>query len=104
MDTVCAVVSLDLLLSSVFALSSPFFIFIFTPLQQASALSRELGIPRVYIAANSGARIGLAEELKQLFKVAWIDETSPNKGFKYLYLSPSDYMKVGGCGMSVMYK
>ena len=62
--------------------------------QQASALSRELGLPRVYIAANSGARIGLAEELKHLFKVAWVDETEPDKGFKYLYLSPTDYMKV----------
>ncbi len=63
--------------------------------QQASALSREQGIPRLYIAANSGARIGLAEELKQLFQVAWVDEQEPDKGFKYLYLSPTDYMKVG---------
>ena len=57
-------------------------------------LSRELGIPRVYIAANSGARIGLAEELKHLYKVAWVDETTPNKGFRYLYLTPADYAKV----------
>ena len=59
----------------------------------------------MYIAANSGARIGLAEELKQLYKVAWVDETTPNKGFKYLYLSPSDYMKVGrkGRGMLVVH-
>ena len=62
--------------------------------QQASSLSRELGLPRVYIAANSGARIGLAEELKHLFKVAWVDEKEPDKGFKYLYLSSTDYMKV----------
>ena len=57
-------------------------------MQQASVLSRELGLPRVYIAANSGARIGLAEELKHLYKVAWVDETTPNKGFRYLYLLP----------------
>ncbi len=62
--------------------------------QQASVLSREQGLPRLYIAANSGARIGLAEELKQLFKVAWVDDQQPDKGFKYLYLSPADYMKV----------
>ncbi len=49
----------------------------------------------MYVAANSGARIGLAEELKHLFKVAWVDQAAPNKGFRYLYLSPSDYMKVG---------
>ena len=48
----------------------------------------------MYIAANSGARIGLAEELKHLYKVAWVDEATPNKGFKYIYLSPSDFMKV----------
>ena len=63
-------------------------------LQQASALSRDLGLPRVYIAANSGARIGLAEELKHLFKVAWEDKDAPDRGFRYLYLSPADYMKV----------
>lgn len=67
---------------------------LFFSLQQASVLSRDLGLPRIYIAANSGARIGLAEELKHLFKVAWVDEESPDKGFKYLYLSPADYMKV----------
>ena len=64
------------------------------PLQQASALSREKKLPRVYIAANSGARIGLAEELKQLYRVAWVDEAEPDKGYKYLYLSSADYMKV----------
>uniref|UniRef100_A0A1X7VP53 Uncharacterized protein n=1 Tax=Amphimedon queenslandica TaxID=400682 RepID=A0A1X7VP53_AMPQE len=61
--------------------------------QKASELSREEGIPRIYISANSGARIGLAEEIKQLFQVAWIDKSFPEKGFKYIYLSPSDYMK-----------
>ena len=63
-------------------------------LQQASALSREKKLPRVYIAANSGARIGLAEELKHLYRVAWVDEAEPDKGYKYLYLSSADYMKV----------
>ena len=66
----------------------------FFPLQQASTLSREKKLPRVYIAANSGARIGLAEELKHLYRVAWVDEAEPDKGYKYLYLSPADYMKV----------
>ena len=51
--------------------------------KQASELSRKLGIPRIFLSANSGARIGLAEELKQLFRVAWIDESNPDKGFKY---------------------
>ena len=53
----------------------------------------------MYIAANSGARIGLAEELKQLFKVAWVESDHPEKGYRYLYLSPADYMKVRGNGV-----
>lgn len=60
----------------------------------ASEMSRNLKIPRIYIAANSGARIGLAEEIKQLFRVAWEDPEEPDKGFKYLYLSTEDFTKV----------
>ncbi|XP_078141493.1 acetyl-CoA carboxylase 2 isoform X1 [Centroberyx gerrardi] len=58
---------------------------------RASELARTEGIPRIYIAANSGARIGLAEEIRHMFQVAWIDPTDPYKGFKYLYLTPQDY-------------
>jgi acetyl-CoA carboxylase/biotin carboxylase 1 len=42
-------------------------------------LARELGIPRVYLSANSGARMGLAEEIKHLYKVAWNDPKDPEK-------------------------
>lgn len=56
-----------------------------------SQYAREKGLPRVYIASNSGARIGLVEELKPYFKVAWNDASNPAQGFKYLYLSPDDY-------------
>ncbi|XP_046694451.1 acetyl-CoA carboxylase 1 isoform X1 [Silurus meridionalis] len=62
--------------------------------QQASEMARESGIPRIYIAANSGARIGLAEEIRHMFHVAWQDPVDPYKGFKYLYLTPQDYKKV----------
>uniref|UniRef100_A0A8C5FHV9 acetyl-CoA carboxylase n=1 Tax=Gadus morhua TaxID=8049 RepID=A0A8C5FHV9_GADMO len=61
---------------------------------QASEMARADGIPRVYIAANSGARIGLAEEIRHMFHVAWQDPADPYKGFKYLYLTPQDYKKV----------
>uniref|UniRef100_A0A4W3J4A2 Acetyl-CoA carboxylase 1-like n=1 Tax=Callorhinchus milii TaxID=7868 RepID=A0A4W3J4A2_CALMI len=61
---------------------------------RASELARSKGIPRIYIAANSGARIGLAEEIRHMFHVAWEDSTDPYKGFKYLYLTPQDYKKV----------
>ncbi|KAM8886755.1 acetyl-CoA carboxylase isoform 2-T4 [Spinachia spinachia] len=58
---------------------------------RASELARAEGIPRIYVAANSGARIGLAEEVKHMFQVAWIDRADLYKGFKYLYLTPQDY-------------
>ena len=60
----------------------------------ASELSRKMKVPRIYIAANSGARIGLAEEIKHLFRIAWIDNADLDKGFRYLYLTPEDYSKV----------
>lgn len=46
------------------------------------------------MACNSGARIGLAEEVKSLFKIAWDDPEEPDKGFKYLYLTTEDYAKI----------
>ncbi|RVE63621.1 hypothetical protein OJAV_G00138120 [Oryzias javanicus] len=61
---------------------------------RASEMARESGIPRIYIAANSGARIGLAEEIRHMFHVAWQDLSDPYKGFNYLYLTPQDYKKV----------
>ena len=54
---------------------------------KCSELARRLGIPRIYLSANSGARIGLAEELIPHFSVAWNDPGRPEKGFKYLYLT-----------------
>ncbi|TNY18634.1 acetyl-CoA carboxylase [Rhodotorula diobovata] len=50
-------------------------------------LARKLGLPRIYLSANSGARLGIAEELVDQFDVAWIDASRPEKGFKYLYLT-----------------
>ncbi|XP_029467592.1 acetyl-CoA carboxylase 1 isoform X2 [Rhinatrema bivittatum] len=61
---------------------------------RASELARSLGIPRIYVAANSGARIGLAEEIRHMFHVAWEEPSDPYKGYKYLYLTPQDYKKV----------
>jgi len=58
---------------------------------KASEYARERGLPRVYLSSNSGARIGLVEELKPKFKVAWNDENNPSAGYDYLYLSEEDY-------------
>ncbi|KAI7526952.1 Acetyl-CoA, partial [Hortaea werneckii] len=55
---------------------------------KCSELARKLGIPRIYLSANSGARIGMAEELIPHFSVAWRDESRPEAGFEYLYLTP----------------
>ncbi|CAG9801571.1 unnamed protein product [Chironomus riparius] len=62
--------------------------------QKASEIARERKIPRIYISCNSGARIGLAEEIKSMFKIAWEDPEEPEKGFKYLYLTTEDYSKI----------
>uniref|UniRef100_A0A8C3ETJ2 Acetyl-CoA carboxylase beta n=1 Tax=Corvus moneduloides TaxID=1196302 RepID=A0A8C3ETJ2_CORMO len=61
---------------------------------RASELARAEGIPRIYIAANSGARIGFADEIKHMFQVAWVDPAEPYKGFRYLYLTPQDYTRI----------
>ncbi|PKY02751.1 acetyl-CoA carboxylase [Aspergillus campestris IBT 28561] len=55
---------------------------------KCTELARKLGIPRIYLSANSGARIGMADELLPLFSVAWNDPGRPEAGFKYLYLTP----------------
>ncbi|KAF8377274.1 hypothetical protein HHK36_030649 [Tetracentron sinense] len=52
-------------------------------------------IPLIYMAANSGARIGVAEEVKSCFKVGWSDESNPERGFQYVYLTPEDHACIG---------
>lgn len=57
--------------------------------QRASEMARESEIPRIYIAANSGARIGLAEEIRHMFHVAWQDPVDPYKVIQLLLPSLS---------------
>jgi acetyl-CoA carboxylase / biotin carboxylase 1 len=56
---------------------------------RGSQLARKLGIPRIYVSANSGARIGLADEIMSTFRIAWKNEKQ--QGFDYLYLDEDDY-------------
>eukprot|EP00850_Spirogloea_muscicola_P010152 SM000058S18582 [mRNA] locus=s58:582944:601807:- [translate_table: standard] len=63
--------------------------------QAMAELAGRKGVPLVYIAANSGARVGLAEEVRSCFKVEWADPENPNSGFQYLYLDEKDYCRVG---------
>ncbi|KAI0147214.1 acetyl-CoA carboxylase [Xylariaceae sp. FL1272] len=53
---------------------------------KCTELARSMGIPRIYLSANSGARLGVADELIPHFKVAWNDPNKQESGFKYLYL------------------
>jgi acetyl-CoA carboxylase/biotin carboxylase 1 len=57
----------------------------------ATELALEQRIPIVYLAANSGARVGLSSEVREKIKVAWTDLNDPTKGFSYLYLSDQDH-------------
>ncbi|KAI9819078.1 MAG: acetyl-coenzyme-A carboxylase [Phylliscum demangeonii] len=57
---------------------------------KCTEFARKLGIPRIYLSANSGARIGLAEELIPHFSVAWNDPGKPEAGVRYLYLTPEN--------------
>ncbi|GMI33846.1 hypothetical protein TeGR_g1277 [Tetraparma gracilis] len=59
--------------------------------KMASEHARKHKLPRLYCAANSGARIGMAEGVKKCFKVAFKDEDKPESGFKYLYLDQKDH-------------
>uniref|UniRef100_A0AC35FMC3 Acetyl-CoA carboxylase n=1 Tax=Panagrolaimus sp. PS1159 TaxID=55785 RepID=A0AC35FMC3_9BILA len=55
----------------------------------ASEYSRKHKLPRVYISANSGARIGLAADIKEKLNVCWNDAKRPEDGFNALCLDES---------------
>lgn len=63
---------------------------------RATLFARTQGLPRIYLSANSGARIGLAEEALSLFSVAWNIPGAPEKGIKYIYLSEEAKEKLSG--------
>ncbi|TPX19033.1 uncharacterized protein E0L32_011277 [Thyridium curvatum] len=63
---------------------------------KCTELARKLGIPRIYLSANSGARLGLANELMPHFKVAWNDPGNQQQGFKYLWLDDTAKERFNG--------
>ena len=65
---------------------------------KATQYARQHGMPRIYLSANSGARIGLADEVMSLFDVAWREPGKPEKGFDYLYLTPENLDTLNGLG------
>lgn len=68
---------------------------------KASEYARVNGLPRLFLTANSGARIGMAQSLKSKFQISWSEPSDPSKGFKYIYLTKQDYedmlAKYEGC-------
>lgn len=56
----------------------------------ASRLARSARIPRIYLAANSGARIGVANEVRDRIQAIWNDPECPSKGVKGLGISSED--------------
>ncbi len=60
----------------------------------ASRLARKAGIPRIYLAANSGARIGVANEVRDRVQAIWSDPQCPSKGVQGLGLSLDDLIKI----------
>lgn len=66
----------------------------------ATELAMKEGIPRIFVAANSGARIGLVEEVKKKFRVQWKDPLNPLSGMQFLYVDDTDldlFRKHGMC-------
>jgi acetyl-CoA carboxylase/biotin carboxylase 1 len=70
--------------------------------KMASEYARELRIPRLYIAANSGARIGLAERVQKRFKVAFKDAGKPESGFDFLYVTKEDFQALSSSTREVI--
>ena len=62
---------------------------------KATQLAMRLGLPRLYVSANSGARIGLATEVQRAFGVEWIDDAHPQRGYRYLHLSDAARKELG---------
>jgi len=60
----------------------------------ATELALAEKLPIVYLAANSGARVGLASEVKAALRVEWNVPEDPTKGFRHLYLDDADYQAI----------
>eukprot|EP00286_Rhodomonas_abbreviata_P020696 CAMPEP_0181292940 /NCGR_PEP_ID=MMETSP1101-20121128/2789_1 /TAXON_ID=46948 /ORGANISM="Rhodomonas abbreviata, Strain Caron Lab Isolate" /LENGTH=2575 /DNA_ID=CAMNT_0023397473 /DNA_START=176 /DNA_END=7903 /DNA_ORIENTATION=- len=56
----------------------------------ATEMARKEGIPRIFVTANTGARIGLVDEVKKKFRVQWKDPLNPVSGMEFLYVDDTD--------------
>jgi len=62
----------------------------------ASRLARSERIPRIYLAANSGARIGVANEVRERMQPIWTDADAPSKGFQGIAMSKRHLDEIPG--------
>ena len=67
----------------------------------ATKMAQAEGIPRIFIAANTGARIGLVEEVKSKFRVQWNDPLNPSSGMEFLYLDEELVDQLNQRGMTM---
>lgn len=65
---------------------------------RVTEMARNLGVPRIYLSANSGARLGIADEVTDLLCAAWNHPENPSKGFKFLYLTQDSMKRLGEKG------
>mmetsp|Transcript_32468 Transcript_32468/g.74377 ORF Transcript_32468/g.74377 Transcript_32468/m.74377 type:complete len:2019 (-) Transcript_32468:454-6510(-) len=70
--------------------------------EKASQLARKMGVPRIYMSANSGARFGLSDAVKKCFRVQWNDPYDLSKGIKYLWLTDKDVESLGSAVLTEM--
>jgi len=63
--------------------------------ERASQYARERGVPRIYMAANAGAKFGLSDAVKKCFRVQWVGGDDPSKGVSYLWLTDKDKEALG---------
>ncbi|CAD5217041.1 unnamed protein product [Bursaphelenchus okinawaensis] len=61
--------------------------------QKAGEYGRQKNLPRLYIASNSGARIGYAEDIKAKVMVGFENEEKPEEGCSHLYIKKQDATK-----------
>jgi len=65
-----------------------------TAFRAATELALAERLPLLYLAANSGARVGLAAEVKACLQVEWAVPADPAKGPSYLWLADEDYRSI----------
>ena len=61
--------------------------------QKCSEYSRIYNLPRIYISCNSGARVSLCNDVKNMYKIKW-KNNNIKESVEFLYLDKDDYESV----------